>query len=48
MGGTRALCMLPHESHGYARGERAAHCLAEMIDWLDQHVKSGEREGRGG
>jgi dipeptidyl aminopeptidase/acylaminoacyl peptidase len=32
--------MLPHESHGYAARESVLHCLWEMCDWLDRHVKN--------
>jgi dipeptidyl aminopeptidase/acylaminoacyl peptidase len=38
-GGTARLCMLPHESHGYAARENVLHCLAEMVQWLDQHTR---------
>jgi dipeptidyl aminopeptidase/acylaminoacyl peptidase len=39
-GGHARLVMLPHESHGYAARESVLHCLAEMVDWLDTHVKN--------
>ena len=39
-GGTVRLVMLPYESHGYSARESVFHTLAEMIDWLDRHVKS--------
>jgi dipeptidyl aminopeptidase/acylaminoacyl peptidase len=39
-GGTARLCLLPHESHGYRARECVLHCLAEMCNWLDQHVKA--------
>ena len=42
-GGKARLIMLPHESHGYRARESVYHVLAEMIDWLDEHVK-GEPE----
>ena len=38
-GGTVRLVMLPCESHGYRARESVLHTLAEMVDWLDQHVK---------
>ena len=38
-GGKARLVMLPHESHGYRSREAVLHTLAEMIEWLDQHVK---------
>lgn len=39
-GGTVRLVMLPNESHGYRARESVMHTQAEMIDWLDQHVKN--------
>jgi dipeptidyl aminopeptidase/acylaminoacyl peptidase len=39
-GGDARLCMLPHESHGYAARENVLHCLAEMCAWLDRHCKA--------
>jgi dipeptidyl aminopeptidase/acylaminoacyl peptidase len=38
-GGNARLCILPHESHGYRARETVLHCLAEMCEWLDVHVK---------
>jgi dipeptidyl aminopeptidase/acylaminoacyl peptidase len=38
-GGNARLCMLPHESHGYAARENVLHCLAEMCAWLDRYCK---------
>jgi dipeptidyl aminopeptidase/acylaminoacyl peptidase len=38
-GGTAKLVMLPGESHGYAARESVGHTLAEMVEWLDRHVK---------
>jgi dipeptidyl aminopeptidase/acylaminoacyl peptidase len=38
-GGTARLVMLPYESHGYRARESVMQTLAEMVDWLDQHVK---------
>ena len=38
-GGTARLVMLPHESHGYRGRESVLHCIAEMVDWMRQHVK---------
>jgi hypothetical protein len=32
--------MLPFEGHGYQARESVYHVLAEMIDWLDRHVKN--------
>ena len=39
-GGTARLVMLPGESHGYAARESVGHTLAEMVGWLDRHVKA--------
>ncbi|MFZ4575204.1 MAG: prolyl oligopeptidase family serine peptidase [Phycisphaerales bacterium] len=39
-GGTARLVMLPFESHGYAARESAMHVQAEMLEWLDAHVKN--------
>jgi dipeptidyl aminopeptidase/acylaminoacyl peptidase len=39
-GGTARLVMLPYEDHGYAARESVYHTLAEMVEWLDRHVKS--------
>ena len=39
-GGTARLVMLPEESHGYRARESVLHVLAEMVDWLDVHVKA--------
>lgn len=41
-GGVARLVMLPNESHGYRARESILHCLAEMVDWLDTHVKNAE------
>ena len=38
-GGTARLVMLPNESHGYRARESVLHVLAEMVEWLDLHVK---------
>jgi dipeptidyl aminopeptidase/acylaminoacyl peptidase len=38
-GGTARLVMLPGESHGYSAEESVLQVLAEMIDWMDLHVK---------
>ena len=40
-GGSVRLVRLPAEDHGYRSREAVLHTLAEMIDWLDRHVKSG-------
>ena len=39
-GGTARMVMLPHESHGYVARESVLHALAEMIGWLDMHVRA--------
>ena len=41
-GGTVRLVMLPFESHGYRARESVLHTQAEMIDWLDEHVKNAK------
>ena len=41
-GGTARLVMLPYESHGYQARESVLHTQAEMIDWLDEHVKNAK------
>ena len=38
-GGTARLVMLPGESHGYRAQESVLHVLAEMVEWMDTHVK---------
>lgn len=43
-GGIARLVMLPYESHGYRARESVMHVLAEMLDWLDIHVKDYEPE----
>ena len=40
LGKTVRYVTLPHESHGYAARESVLHTLAEMIDWMDKHVKA--------
>lgn len=40
LGGTARLVMLPFESHGYAARESVLHALAEMVEWMDRHVKN--------
>jgi len=44
LGATARLVMLPRESHGYRARESVLHVLAEMIDWLDEHVKNAEAQ----
>ena len=38
-GATVRYVTLPHESHGYAARESVLHTVAEMLEWLDTHVK---------
>lgn len=38
-GGTARLVLLPGESHSYDARESVEHVLAEMVAWLDKHVK---------
>ncbi len=40
-GGTVRYVQLPMESHGYRAEESIMHTLAEMIEWMNRHVKSG-------
>jgi dipeptidyl aminopeptidase/acylaminoacyl peptidase len=42
-GATVRYVVLPHESHGYAARESVLHTLAEMIEWMDRHVKNAPR-----
>jgi dipeptidyl aminopeptidase/acylaminoacyl peptidase len=42
-GATVRYVVLPHESHGYVARESVGHTLAEMIDWMDRHVKNAGR-----
>jgi dipeptidyl aminopeptidase/acylaminoacyl peptidase len=39
-GATVRYVTLPYESHGYAARESVLHTLAEMINWMDKHVKN--------
>ena len=41
-GATVRYVTLPHEAHGYTGRESVMHTLAEMINWLDRHVKNAE------
>jgi dipeptidyl aminopeptidase/acylaminoacyl peptidase len=43
-GGTARLVLLPHESHGYRARESVLHCLAEMADWMDRHVRTPKQK----
>jgi dipeptidyl aminopeptidase/acylaminoacyl peptidase len=43
-GGTARLVMLPYEGHGYQARESVMHVLAEMVEWLDRHVKGAGGE----
>ena len=43
-GGTVRLCMLPFESHGYRARQSVLHTQAEMIEWLDKHIKNAKSE----
>ena len=38
-GGSARLVILPHEGHEYRAAESVQHCLREMLDWLDRHLK---------
>ncbi len=39
-GGTTRYIQLPSESHGYSARESVGHTLFEMLNWLDQYVKT--------
>ena len=39
-GGSARLVMLPNENHSYLARESVLHTLAEMIDWMNRHVKN--------
>lgn len=39
-GATTRYIQLPHESHGYSARESVGHTLFEMLNWLDQYVKT--------
>ncbi len=41
-GGTVRLVMLPNESHGYRARESVLHTQAEMLKWMDKHVKNAK------
>jgi dipeptidyl aminopeptidase/acylaminoacyl peptidase len=43
-GGTARLVMLPGESHGYRAKESVLHVLAEMVEWMDEHVKPPRKQ----
>ena len=45
-GATVRYVTLPHESHGYAARESVLHTVAEMLDWLDAHVKKAPARHR--
>jgi dipeptidyl aminopeptidase/acylaminoacyl peptidase len=42
-GATVRYVVLPHESHGYAARESVLHTIAEMVEWMDRHVKHAPR-----
>ena len=44
LGGTARLVMLPYESHGYRSRESVMHMMWEMDQWMDEHVKNGEKK----
>jgi dipeptidyl aminopeptidase/acylaminoacyl peptidase len=39
-GGTVRYVTLPNEAHGYAARESVLHTVAEMLNWMDKHVKN--------
>jgi dipeptidyl aminopeptidase/acylaminoacyl peptidase len=40
--------VLPHEAHGYRARESVLHTLAEMVEWMDRHVKNAPPRGQSG
>jgi dipeptidyl aminopeptidase/acylaminoacyl peptidase len=43
---TARYVMLPREAHGYAVKESVMQTIAEMIEWMDAHVKNAQpRQG---
>jgi dipeptidyl aminopeptidase/acylaminoacyl peptidase len=41
-GATVRYVVLPHESHGYAARESVLHTVAEMLNWLNTHVRDAK------
>ncbi|MPY86304.1 MAG: prolyl oligopeptidase family serine peptidase [Luteitalea sp.] len=41
-GGTVRYVTLPHEAHGYVARESVLHVAAEMLNWMDEHVKQAK------
>jgi dipeptidyl aminopeptidase/acylaminoacyl peptidase len=41
-GATVRYVTLPHEAHGYAARESVLHTVAEMLDWMNLHVKNAK------
>ena len=41
-GATVRYVTLPHEAHGYAARESVLHTVAEMLDWMNLHVKAAK------
>jgi dipeptidyl aminopeptidase/acylaminoacyl peptidase len=41
-GATVRYVTLPHESHGYAARESVLHTVAEMLDWMNLHVRDAK------
>lgn len=39
-GATVRYVVLPHESHAYRARQSVLHALAEMVEWLERHMKS--------
>ncbi|HEX8272095.1 MAG TPA: prolyl oligopeptidase family serine peptidase [Longimicrobiaceae bacterium] len=44
-GATVRYVVLPYEAHGYRARESVLHTLAEMVDWMDRHVKNAPPRG---
>ena len=46
-GATVRYVTLPHEAHGYAARESVLHTVAEMLDWMNLHVKNAKPRTQG-
>ena len=46
-GATVRYVVLPNESHGYRARESVLHTLAEMVNWMDKHVKNAPPQATG-
>jgi len=46
-GATVRYVTLPHEAHGYAARESVLHTVAEMLEWMNTHVKNAAPRAKG-